>query len=140
MKKLRAGNLKNKNIMRTYSVKEYGWIAAAFPPTDGSRYAIPFGLLAKCVCEPPPSKAFTIWMEPSNKSALDERVNEIALAFCSDYPDIEKVGTFEQLYAIESTLEGTNMANDDSRTVLRSYAKDCKGVVIHVLENLYIRR
>lgn len=42
-----------------------------------------------------------------------ERINEIALDHCKDYPDIKNAAPFEQLYAIESVLIGSQQANED---------------------------
>jgi len=44
---------------------------------------------------------------------LEKRIHEISVKNCEDYPGIEKCNTFEQLYAIESTLTGVSEACDD---------------------------
>lgn len=41
---------------------------------------------------------------------LDERIKEIAVKLCGDYPNIQGCGSFERLWALESSLEGTNQA------------------------------
>jgi len=44
---------------------------------------------------------------------LEERIKEIAMEIAPDYPDIEKVEPWEQLCAIKSSYDGTDMANKD---------------------------
>ena len=44
---------------------------------------------------------------------IENRIKEIALKFCADYPNIENCNTLEQIYAIECTLQGWNTALDD---------------------------
>ena len=46
-------------------------------------------------------------------SSLEEYVHDIAVEHCEGYPDIENCDTREQLWAITSTLEGTDLANKD---------------------------
>ena len=50
---------------------------------------------------------------------LAERINAIARATEPDYPDIEKVDTFEQLYAIEQGNAGRLAALDDLHAEIR---------------------
>ena len=44
---------------------------------------------------------------------LKTRIAEIACKNSPDYPDIANVATWEQLYAIEGTLKGTDLAIED---------------------------
>ena len=44
---------------------------------------------------------------------LDERITEIACTYCADYPKIKEVETWEKFYAIESMIEGINLAIED---------------------------
>ena len=44
---------------------------------------------------------------------IEERIKEIALKFCADYPNISICHPYEQLYAIEATLAGWSNALDD---------------------------
>lgn len=44
---------------------------------------------------------------------ISDRIHEIAVDNCPDYPNIANVPLFEQLWAIETTLKGTSMACDD---------------------------
>ena len=39
---------------------------------------------------------------------LEKRIHEISVKNCEDYHSIKKCNTFEQLYAIESTLTGVS--------------------------------
>lgn len=55
----------------------------------------------------------TINETKKNYDDLKSRINEIALIYCKDYPKIESCGSYEQLGAIESTLQGTNDAAAD---------------------------
>ena len=48
----------------------------------------------------------------------EQRINEIALKYCADYPDIKNKTAYEQLYAIESTLSGTMQANEDCHKMI----------------------
>ncbi len=45
-------------------------------------------------------------------SALEGRIKEIALDTSKDYPNIENVGVFEQLWAIYEGYKGVHAAND----------------------------
>ncbi len=60
-----------------------------------------------------------------NTQALIDRIGEIALKHCADYPDIKAKAPFEQLYAIESTLAGIEAANRDCHAIIRILGKRC---------------
>ncbi len=44
---------------------------------------------------------------------IKDRIKELAKQTAPDYPNIETVDTWEQLYAIDCAYRGTNMANQD---------------------------
>lgn len=70
--------------------------------------------------------------------SLFDEIKKIALKHCKDYPNIEKVDVNEQLYAIDCTLEGLNLAIDD-------WFKFCKYLIErynipkYEVENFYIK-
>ncbi len=49
---------------------------------------------------------------------LPEKISDIAKKYCPDYPHVEFCGSTEQLYAIESTLDGIQKANEDLHAVI----------------------
>jgi len=51
-------------------------------------------------------------------NALEKDIQEIAMEYCKDYPDIENCGFHEKLYAIRATLQGTILANKDCHSVI----------------------
>ena len=48
---------------------------------------------------------------------ISDRITELAVAVASDYPDITNISSFEQLYAIETTFKGHNLALRDWRLI-----------------------
>ena len=44
---------------------------------------------------------------------LLRRIGDIAKKHCSDYPDIKNINRYQQLYVIEQTLEGYELACKD---------------------------
>lgn len=56
---------------------------------------------------------------------LEKRIHEIATNLCQDYPDIEKCDAFEQLWAIEQSHIGTNMACDYLHKILKKFQAKC---------------
>ena len=54
---------------------------------------------------------------------LAVRIREIALKTSQDYPNIDGVDMWEQLYAIETAYEGTNMACNDWSEVMKLVMK-----------------
>jgi hypothetical protein len=56
-------------------------------------------------------------------SEIEEKINEIALKYCPDYPRISEIESWEQLYAIESELIGINLANEDCHKMIKYLAK-----------------
>lgn len=48
-----------------------------------------------------------------------EKLHEYSVKFAHEYPDIEKVAPWEQLYALVSVLEGTLAANEDLHKLLK---------------------
>ena len=44
-------------------------------------------------------------------SLIENRIKEIAVKHSGDYPDIENCDPIEQLWAIECSIEGTDLAN-----------------------------
>lgn len=51
-------------------------------------------------------------------SLIEKRIKEIATNFCSEYPNINNCNSYEQLYAIESYLQGITEANNDCHKVI----------------------
>lgn len=49
----------------------------------------------------------------THKNPLEEAINRIALEHCESYPNVKDCDAYEQLWAITSTLEGTDLANKD---------------------------
>lgn len=54
-----------------------------------------------------------------DKQELEDRIKEIAIKYCGDYPDLEKVQPFEHLWAIECTLNGIGLANEDCHRFIK---------------------
>lgn len=54
---------------------------------------------------------------------LEERILVIAVDVAKDYPNIEKVGSFEQLYAIHCAYQGANEACQQLHRVIKHLAK-----------------
>lgn len=54
------------------------------------------------------------------KHDVNARIKEIALKVAPDYPNIQEVDSFEQLWAIESAYEGCSLANDDCHKLIES--------------------
>jgi len=53
-----------------------------------------------------------------HKDKLCDRIKRIALNVAPDYPNIETIPTWEQLYAIEEGYLGTKAACDDLHTII----------------------
>lgn len=60
-----------------------------------------------------------------SSKAIKRRINEIAVKYCNDYPDIEKANPLEQLYAIEATLQGIDKANQDCHKIIKYFLNKC---------------
>ena len=56
-------------------------------------------------------------LEDKYKS-LVRSIKEKAIKIAYDYPNIENCEPWEQLYAISSTYEGTNLANDECHKLI----------------------
>jgi hypothetical protein len=54
------------------------------------------------------------------QEVLASRIKSIAVKHCACYPSINEKDALEQLYAIESTLEGVMLANTDCRDVIET--------------------
>ena len=50
--------------------------------------------------------------------SVSARINEIAVKYAPDYPNIEKVANIEKLWAIEQTLDGKTMALEDLHKII----------------------
>lgn len=54
---------------------------------------------------------------------IEDKIEEIAKKHCKDYPNIAYVTPWEQLYAIESYLEGIKLANNDLHKIIKELMK-----------------
>lgn len=54
-----------------------------------------------------------------DNNQLETLIAEIAKEHCADYPNIETVEPWEQLYAIKSTMIGTSLACNDCWVIIR---------------------
>lgn len=54
---------------------------------------------------------------------LKQRIDEIARKIAPDYPNIENADEFEQLWAIEQSFEGTELALKDWSNLVDELAK-----------------
>ena len=54
---------------------------------------------------------------------LDSRIREIAMKIAPDFPDIEKCDVFQQLWAIEQSYEGSELALRDWEDLTKELAK-----------------
>lgn len=59
----------------------------------------------------------------SDLTRLDIRIQEIGVKCCPDYPDIRNQESFGYLWAIEQTLEGVNLANQDLHKIIEEQQK-----------------
>jgi hypothetical protein len=66
--------------------------------------------------------------------AVKKRVHEIALKHCSEYPDIENKDIYEQLYAIEASLQGVEKANQECHKMINILSEKAKLSVDEVYE------
>lgn len=64
-----------------------------------------------------------IVLKHSERHDIEKDIREKAIKIANDYPNIETCSIWECLYAIESSYEGTSLANDDCHKFLR-YFKD----------------
>ncbi len=55
----------------------------------------------------------------SNPHSVSGKIIEMAKKYAPDYPEIEECSIYEQLYAIESSLEGTDAANKECHMVIK---------------------
>lgn len=67
-------------------------------------------------------------------SALLGRLGEIARKHCSTYPGISTADAWEQLYAIECTMEGVSAANDDLHALIAMLRERCGMTAVEVVE------
>lgn len=56
---------------------------------------------------------------------IEERIKEIAVDNCPDYPNVGNVEPFEHLWAIESSLKGITSANDECHQMIKRLAQKC---------------
>ena len=54
----------------------------------------------------------------SELTRFDIRVQEIGKKYCPDYPNIRNEEIFGYLWAIEQTLKGVNLANQDLHSII----------------------
>ena len=52
---------------------------------------------------------------------IEKRIDALVLKFCPDYPQLKTASTFEKLWALESTLDGTIAANEDLHKLIKDY-------------------
>lgn len=53
------------------------------------------------------------------ETKITNRIKEIAEKHCEDYPNISDIEPWEQLYAIDSSLEGETRANNDLHRIIK---------------------
>lgn len=68
-----------------------------------------------------------IVLEHSKRYNVEKYIRKKAVKIADDYPDIKTCPIWECLYAIESSYDGTSLANDDCHKFLR-YFKDKLGL------------
>lgn len=65
-----------------------------------------------------PATAENIFSMMPKLPDIDERIEDIALKYCKDYPDIKTVDSYERLWAIECAIGGCRDANRDLHSVI----------------------
>lgn len=73
-----------------------------------------------------PSRAEQGRGEGLSSSALLGRLSKITQELCADYPNVDTVEPWEQLYALEQSYRGVSAACDDLRSVIEKLRIRCR--------------
>lgn len=90
---------------KTHTIANLRWIGRNIPLSSMQSNEI-----RKAIYEEEEKKKYS-------KKLLKDRIREIALKHCAEYPDIDSCGSQERMWAIEATLDGLRLAVSDWATL-----------------------